>query len=158
MILDCLIVQQPYASLIAYGKKRWEFRNYDTKKTGLIGIAASPSQNLPTLNHKLNAAAINFPKGVVLATAELATSFFATSSDLEAVLTEPIKLTIHNHEFLLFDEPIGEPIEDVKGAISKKNWKSNAWLLENVKPLSKPIPFERRGQSTWIKVDIPGLE
>ena len=157
MMLDCLIIQQPYASLIAYGKKKWEFRNYDTKKSGLIGIAASPSQNLSTLNPNLNAAVTHFPKGVILATAELAGSFFVTSSDLELVCTDPIKLSIHGHEFLLYDEPLGEPIEDVQHAIGKNNWKSHAWLLENIMPLNEPISFTRQGQSTWTKVDVPGL-
>ena len=154
MMLDCLIIQQPYASLIAYGKKRWEFRNYDTKKSGRIGIAASLSQNLSTLNPNFNAAATHFPKGVVLATAELKTSFFVTSSDLESVCSEPIKLSIHDHEFLLYDEPLGEPIEDVQHAISKKNWKSYAWLLENITPLNEPISFTRQGRSTWTKADV----
>ena len=156
-MLDCLIIQQPYASLIAYGKKRWEFRNYDTKKSGLIGIAASPSKNLSTLNPNLNVAAIHFPKGVVLATAELETSFFVTSSDLELVYTDPVKLSIHNNEFLLCDGPLGEPVEDIQHAINTKNWKSNAWLLENIKPLDNPITFTRQGPSTWVKVDVPGL-
>ena len=158
MMVDCLIIQQPYASLIALGKKRWEFRGYDTKKTGLIGIASSPSSHLHTLNEDLNKVSHGFPKGVVLATAKLTTSFFLTSSDLKSVVTEPIKQNIHGHEILLLDEPLGEPLEDVKGAIAKKNWQSNAWLLDEVKPLEKPIPFERTGQSTWVKVDIPGNE
>ena len=158
MMLDCLIIQQPYASMIAYGKKRWEFRNYDTQKSGLVGIAASPGPNLFTRNPNLNTVATHFPKGVVLATAKLEVSFFVTSSDLESVCTDPVKLSIHDHELLLYDEPLGEPIEDVQYAISKKNWKSYAWLFENIIPLNKPVPFIRQGQSTWIKVDVPGLE
>lgn len=31
-VIDCLIVRQPFASLIAYGMKRWEFRTYNCKK------------------------------------------------------------------------------------------------------------------------------
>src|SRR2546425_522823 len=63
--LDCLIVQQPYASLIASGFKRWEFRGYETKKTGEIGIAASNSQPLQTKNLELNRIRYLLPTGVV---------------------------------------------------------------------------------------------
>ena len=156
-MLVCLIIQQPYASLIAFGKKRWEFRGYETKKSGIIGIAASPSTHMNTLNNTLNTAAPFFPKGEVLATANLVTSFYVTSSDIKSVMTETIEQEMHNKKILLCDEPLGEPIEDIRVVIAKKNWSNIAWLLEDVKPLQKPIPFERIGQSTWVKVDVQGI-
>ena len=82
--MQCLIIRQPYASLIAFGKKRWEFRGYDTKKHGLIGIAASHNEPLQTLNEDLNEIAYVFPRGVVLALAELVTSFYVKNEDLKS--------------------------------------------------------------------------
>lgn len=155
MLLDCLIVQQPYASLIAFGKKRWELRSYETKKEGLIGIAASPSHDMRTRNAQLNYISPSFPKGVVLATAELITSFYVTSEDLKVSITEPVKTTIHGHELFLHGEPLGEPVEDVQHAIDDKKWNSYAWLLENVKPLKEYVKFERTGMSPWIQVEVP---
>src|SRR5437764_490987 len=95
--MQCLIVRQPYASLIAFGKKRWEFRNREIKKRGLVGIAASPNEPYRTWSDELNRVAPLFPRGVVLATAEMITSFYITGQDLKAVLTEPIEVMLHGN-------------------------------------------------------------
>ena len=153
--LSCLIVRQPYASLIAFGKKRWEFRSYPTKKEGIIGIASSPSEKLRTLDPELNRVSGLFPRGVVLATANLVTSFYVTASDLESKKTNPIPVKLHRAIVHTCDEPLGEPIIDVDNAIKNKGWESFAWLLEDVRVLEDPVPFNRTAsRSTWVAVDI----
>jgi len=154
-VTQCIVVAQPYASLIAFGYKRWEFRSYESKKTGHIGIAASNSVPWPTRNLELNKTSYLFPRGVVLATADLVASFFVTSEDLKRKLTGPVQINLHGHIIVTCGEPIGEPLEDVNGAIADRNWNSFAWLLENVKPLENLIPFEKNDRSTWVTVDIP---
>jgi hypothetical protein len=81
--LSCLIVRQPYASLIAFGKKRWEFRSYNTERRGAMGIAASHGRPWITACPDLNEILHLMPRGVVLATCELKSSFLVTSKDLE---------------------------------------------------------------------------
>lgn len=155
MRLECLIIRQPYASLVAFGRKRWEFRSYETRKTGLVGIAASPHEPLLTKNGELNLVRHAFPRGVVLATAELTSSFFVTSEDLKSNVTEPVKIKIHGYDLTTADEPIGEPLEDIRSAINQRNWESYAWLLENVKLLEKFIPLDKLEKSTWTTVEVP---
>lgn len=153
--LDCLIVAQPYASLIAVGHKRWEFRRYETKKSGKIGIAASNGAPWPTRNLELNRIAPYLPRGVVLATAEMVTSLYVTSADLKKKTTPPFEINLEDHKIVTYGEPIGEPLEDVNRAIADNDWRSYAWILKNVKLLERPIPFVRSGRSTWVTVDIP---
>lgn len=153
-LIDCLLIRQPYASLIAFGKKRWEFRQYSTKKTGLIGIAASKGPPLRTLNVELNKIAPSFPRGVVLATANLTSSFYVTADDLNANKTEPIMVNLHGHLAKTYDQPIGEPIQDVDNAAKQKGWESFAWLLEDINILETPKQYVTSFKSTWGKSEI----
>lgn len=153
ILLRCLMVQQPYASLIAFGRKRWEFRSYETDKRGKIGIGASPSPSLLTKNADLNAVSGMFPKGVLLATADLTNCFFVTASDLRKARNELVHLTIHGRDILTLDSPLGEPQEDVDLAIRSNTWESFAWGLENVRPIATPVAVEKRSRSTWVSVD-----
>lgn len=153
--LDCLILRQPYASLVAFGKKRWEFRRYDTKKRGTIGIAASHREPWISSSSELNRILHLMPKGQVLATAELVTSFYVTWNDLQRNRGQPIRLILHGNEITTLEEPIGEPPEDVDNAIQSQRWESFAWLFENVKQLENAIPFSRNSRSTWTKITLP---
>lgn len=153
--MDCLIVRQPYASLIAFGKKRWEFRRYPTEKTGRIGVASSPSEPLKTLSPELNKIAHLFPRGVILATANLVTSFYVTGNDLRKNRTDPVLVEMHGFLVETSDKPIGEPLADIDYAIKRKGWESFAFLLEDIEILNEPKPFERTSpRSTWVKVEI----
>jgi len=154
--LSCLLVQQPYASLIAFGRKRWEFRSYEVKKRGTIGIAASPSSLLGTQSPSLNRVSHLFPRGVLLATGKLVNCFYATGSDLKKAKTQPVTLNIHGQEVTTLDSPIGEPQEDVEAAANSSSWESFVWELEDVKPVPKPIPIEKKSRSTWVSVDFQG--
>lgn len=153
-LLSCLLVQQPYASLIVFGKKRWEFRSYETKKSGRIGIAASPSSVLPTRSTSLNAVSHFFPRGVLLGTAKLVNCFYVSGADLRKAMTEPVTVNIHGHEVVTLDSPIGEPREDVEKAVGSKCWESYAWELDDIKPLSKPIGIVKESRSTWVSVNL----
>jgi hypothetical protein len=153
--LDCLIIQQPYASLIAFGRKRWEFRSYDCRKRGSIGIAASPSLPLRTLSPEINRVSGSFPSGAVLATADITNSFFVTHEDLKEKLTDNILIVLHGHQISTLNEPLGEPRADVERAIASSRWESYAWQIENVKPLAVPLPFIRSSRSTWVEIEIP---
>jgi len=147
--LNCLLIQQPYASLIAFGRKRWEFRSYETKKRGRIGIAASPSSVLQTRSASLNAVSHLFPRGILLATANLVNCFYVTSADLSKIMTEAVQVNIHGHDLFTLDYPIGEPKEDVERAANSKYWESYVWELDDVKPLSNPINVIKKSRSTW---------
>jgi hypothetical protein len=151
--LDCLLVQQPYASLIAFGKKRWEFRSYETKKRGTIGIAASPSSVFLTHDVSLNSISNLFPRGVLLATANLTNCFYATGADLKKAMTEQIRINMHGHEIFTLDSPIGEPMEDVQQAAYSDSWESYVWELSEVNPTTTQIPVIKNPRSTWVKVD-----
>jgi len=153
-LLDCLIIRQPYASLIVYGVKRWEFRSYSSEKKGMIAIAASRNVSIRTSDAKLNAAAKRFPRGVVLGTANLSKSFPVTQKDLEQRFKCCQTVIIHEQEFDVACKPIGEPPEDVKMAIARKEWKRFAWELRNVKPLPCPIEYPPSHGSSWTKVDL----
>lgn len=154
-MLRCLLVQQPYASLIAFGKKRWEFRSYDTKKRGRIGIAASPSSVLPIKNFELNRVSHLFPRGVLLATATLINSFFVTSSDLRKALeTKSVSVSLHGHQIVTLDSPVGEPREDVEEAANLTSWESYVWELEDVKPVNVTVQVVKKLPSTWVSVDL----
>ena len=153
-LLRCLLVQQPYASLIAFGRKRWEFRSYETEKRGTIGIAASPSSVLSTLSPSINSVSHLFPRGVLLATAKLVNCFYITGSDLKKAMTEPVALNVHGQEITTLDSPIGEPGEDVEAAVNSSNWESFVWELEDVKPVPSTILLEKKSRSTWVSVDF----
>lgn len=155
-LLSCLLIQQPYASLIAFGKKRWEFRSYETKRRGKIGIAASPSSVLPTKSVSLNAVSHLFPRGVLLATANLVNCFYVTAADLRKHVTKPVEVNIHGHTLLTLDYPIGEPKEDAEIAANSKYWESYVWELDDIKPLSNPISVVKRPRSTWTFVNLNG--
>lgn len=154
----CLIIRQPYASLIAFGCKKWEFRSYNSSNTGRIVIASSRGQPLKTGSSELNKAAKHFPRGVALATAEMVRSFCATNVDLKEKFAGTTKVKIHGQEFFVAKPPFGEPIEDIELAMEDAGWRSYVWELSDVVPLLKPIAIFKRPNSTWISVNLKELE
>jgi hypothetical protein len=155
MLLECLIIRQPYASLIAFGHKRWEFRKSDSKKRGLIGIAASPNEPLPTKNQALNNIMHKLPRGVVLATAKMATSFFVTAADLKSHITNQTIVDLHGYQIQTVLEPIGEPLSEIDFAIKSSGWQRYAWLIEDVVPLQQPVLLGKLERSTWLTMEVP---
>lgn len=155
--MQCLIVRQPYASLIAYGCKKWEFRSYDSTKRGTIAIASSRGPALKTTNNELNAAAKHFPRGVALATANLVNTFHATNKEIKESFTGTTQVRIHDMKFTVAKEPLGEPVSDIKLVIEDTNWKSYVWELHDVTPLSSPIALTTKSNSPWTIIEIEGL-
>ena len=158
MKLDCLVVRQPYASLIAFGHKRWEFRKYDSRKKGLIGILASPNNPLPVKDFALNRIRSRLPRGILLATAEMTGSFFIGSADIRSKITDPVAVNLHGFEITTVSAPVGEPMTDVQAAAENRSWQSYAWALENVKPVKTAVMVEKLERSTWITIEVPKNE
>jgi hypothetical protein len=152
----CLIVRQPYASLMAYGCKRWEFRSYDSTKRGMIAIASSRGPALKTASKELNVAAKHFPKGIVLATANLVNTFNATNKEIKESFTGTTQVRIHGKKFIVANEPLGEPVPDIELTIEDTNWKSYVWELHDVTPLSFPIALSKKSNSSWTTIEIEG--
>jgi len=159
VILDCLIVRQPYASLIAYGLKRWEFRSYNCKKRGLVCIASSRGKPLKTGDSLLNSISKYLPRGFALAVAVLADSRLVTSEDLKRVLKGKKTVRIDGHRIVTASDPLGEPVSDILAATKEGDWKSYAWVFDNVSPFQTIIPIRiDRSGSTWTKIEIERFE
>ena len=112
-----------------------------------------PSSVLLTRNRSLNSVSNLFPRGVLLATANIVNCFYAISADLKKAMTELIKINMHGHEIYTLDSPIGEPLEDVQLAADSDSWESYVWELNEVKPVITQIPVIKKFRSTWVKVD-----
>ena len=149
--LPCLLVRQPYASLIAYGKKRWELRSYDTKRRGRILIAASRGRPIETTDETLNRAATSFPRGVLLASAQLTESTLVSGLELREKSNFPVKTRIGDIEFWTADAPVGEPLQDIRTV--SPTLQCYAWHLDDVKPLTSAVPLDAKPCSPWTVVD-----
>jgi len=151
--MNCLIVRQPYASLIAYGPKRIEFRMQNCKKRGPILIASARGRALKTGDTYLNSISKSFPRGYILAKAVLTDSFIGNNERIREKLTGEETVCIHKHEFQVTSKPFGEPMNDLLKAANDKNWKRYFWVLKDVHPLSSIIPLPINGTgSSWIRV------
>ena len=154
-LIDCLLVRQPYASLIAYGVKRWEFRMQNCRKRGPILIASSRGKPLKTGDRCLNMASNSFPRGFVLAKAVLVDSFPVTNEQLSHEIRSEAIITVHRHEFGVVQAPIGEPLVDVKKTATDEKWRMFAWVVKDVRPLKSIIPLMTNGTgSSWTKISF----
>lgn len=152
--LDCLIIRQPFASLIAFGLKRWEFRSKNTRKRGKICIASARGKPLRTGDQYLNNISSFFPRGFVLATADLSDSYLATSENLKKITYAEETIKIHGYTFKTTPEPFGEPLSDLKASVMDKKWKNYIWAMENVIPFKKMLPLKNGNNSIWTKVEL----
>lgn len=156
--IDCLIVRQPYASLIAYGLKRIEFRTHNCKKRGPLLIASARGKPLKTADPYLNSISKSFPRGYILAKAVLADAFRGSNEFIKNQLTGEETVTLHKHTFQVASKPFGELIKDLLDAANDKNWKIYIWILKNVYPLDNIIPLAVNGTgSSWIRVKVKGI-
>jgi hypothetical protein len=151
-----LIIRQPFASLIAFGKKRWEFRSYDTSIRGNIGIVASHKPSWASSNLNFNKILQLMPKSRLLATAELVNTFYITRDDLNKVCKELVTFKLYGHNITTFNEPVGEPVEDVEKALNNKNWESFVWILDKISVVDEFIIIKRFPRSIWVQVDYEG--
>jgi hypothetical protein len=120
----------------------------------MIAIASSRGPALKTGSKELNSAAKHFPRGAVLATANLVNTFYATNKEIKESFTGTTEVRIHGKKFAVAKEPLGEPVSDIKLAIEDANWKSYVWELHDVTPLSNPIAQTKRSSSSWTTVEI----
>lgn len=153
--LECLVVREPYASLIAYGQKRWEFRCRPCQKRTIIGIVASRRSPIP-INPQV-AKSRSFPRGALLALARLEDCKRVTADDLVPFINGHYrKMNLHGIDFEVCEPPVGEPVDDVRTAANDDDWECYAWQLASVIRLREPRIIPSRAYSTWqrIKIDI----
>lgn len=146
--MKCISLWQPYASLLALGRKQFETRSWRTPYRGRIAIHASKSvdsiQNICTVLRgkpasdlamlyreifaTLDSAEQNLwklPRGAIIATAEL----------VECVPTTGLKIDWK---------------ERCVGDFAPGRW---AWKMVDVRPLAKPIEY--RGAQGIFEVALP---
>ena len=68
--MKVLTIKQPYASLIAYGKKKYEFRSWKTKYRGEILIHASKRSDKKAMK-EISLYDLDYPEGCIIAKAEI---------------------------------------------------------------------------------------
>lgn len=140
--MKALTIQQPWATLIALGEKRFETRSRKTNIRGRIAIHAGKKINIEACNQvaimltlsKYGYDASNLPTGAVIATVDLidchkVTADYMSMYDEEKAGTETGRL-IEGDEWWLGDYTEGR----------------HAWELSNVKQI-EPIPA--KGQQGW---------
>jgi hypothetical protein len=147
--LRCLLVRQPYASLIAYGLKRIEFRGYATQVRGRIGIAASKGPPFRTCDPTVNSMSREWPRGLVLGTAVLLGCEVWGIDRLRESLTGESDILVHGTKLRVYGSPVGEPLADVDSILCRSEWQSWGWVLSDVTTLSTPMPYAHAGRSTW---------
>jgi hypothetical protein len=153
--LDCLLIRQPYASLVAYGAKRWEFRTYDCKKRGLICIGSSRGKPFKTGDPLLNSISPLFPRGFALAVGVLVDSRQVVAEDLNRVYKGEKTIKIDGHKIVTVAEPLGEPKYDIQAAMKDRKWENYAWILQNVSPLRTIVQIRNNSSgSPWTKVSL----
>lgn len=152
--MKCLLIRQPYASLIAYGCKRWEFRSYNCSYQGKVGIASSRGRPFKTGDDNLNEHAKSFPRGFVLATGELVRSFPASSNDLRKNYKGQVKIKIHGFSVTVAKGPLGEPINDIQMALDNEEWKSFVWEFADIVPFSSPVQINAKSNGVWIDIEV----
>lgn len=64
--MRCLLIRQPYASLITHGYKRIEFRSSECNISDPIIIGASKGPPIISTDDNLNKISKQFPKGKLL--------------------------------------------------------------------------------------------
>jgi hypothetical protein len=157
--LECLIVREPYASLIAYGPKRWEFRSYPCRKRTTIGIVASRRRPIP-INPAV-AKSRSFPRGALLALANISDCRKVNSADLAPFINGRYsKMKLHDVELEVCESPLGEPVEDIVDAANDDRWESYVWQLTSVVPLKNPQPIRSKAYSPWkrLRIDLDSRE
>ena len=115
--MKVITVKQPYATLIAEGLKKYEFRTWNTKYRGDILIHAGKTVDKKAIE-RFKDYNFEYPTGCIIAKAKI--------TDVEYV----------DDEFVNKVGPTNPLV--YKGIIEKKDWDGYGFKIENVKKI-KPI-------------------
>lgn len=131
--IKVLAVKQPWASLIAEGKKTIEVRSMPTNIRGRVAIYASLSSFDTGLLNKIPATD-PFLKGHIIATVEIV----------------DCKQYVRNHEFMHDRNKHLIPPDEIK------NYSCGyGWLLCNAQNLAEPIEYKMpKGCVVWANAEI----
>ena len=130
--MKALSLTQPWATLVASGRKKVETRSWNTRYRGPLYIHAAKgfppvAREFASVEHTLGRLPGRIPGGALIAVVEL----------VEILRTEEIAPSLSALERLYGDYSVGR----------------YAWRLENVRELPEPIPY--RGALGLFEVRLP---
>jgi len=74
---------------------------------------------------------------------------FWDNRKLRQSATNQRDIWIHGTRIRVYDVPLGEPVDDVDLAIGRDDWRSWAWILQDVTGLDRTVRYSHAGKSTW---------
>ena len=131
--MKVLTIKQPYASLIAYGIKKYEFRSWRTKYRGDILIQASKSVDKKAME-EFKCYDLDYPLGCIIASANI-DDVIKVDDDLKKILKRENYL-VYNH------------------IINDKEYNGYAFKLSNAKILN---PINVKGKLGLWDYDLKKL-
>lgn len=160
LMMKAITIYQPYAKLLAIGAKQFETRGWPTKYRGPIAIHASVKDPWQVINglttenkrrllkfmhlfYGINCGEIgSFPRGAVIATAELVDVFDICEIGGVIVAEKQKRISKERVDFLR--------ITPTEQEIAFGDWRLGryAWQLANVRLLPEPI-FVKGKQGLW---------
>ena len=124
--MKVITIKQPYASLIAEGLKRYEFRTWRTRYRGEILIHAGKSVDKEAMK-KFICYHLEYPTGCIIA---------------KAVITDCVYVDSTLRKMLQEENPLV-----YSGVVCNSSWDGYGFLLENVEKID-PIPVNGK-LSLW---------
>lgn len=120
--MKVITVKQPYASLIAEGYKKYEFRTWNSKYRGEILIHAGKSIDKKAMK-KFEHLNLSYPQGCIIARANIVDCVY---------IDKAMKDMLNRKDPLIYS-----------GVVLDNTWKGYRFRLNNVKKIS---PIEAKGQ------------
>lgn len=127
--MKAITIQQPFATLIAEGFKKYEFRTWKTSYRGDILIHAGKRVDRPTMNQFLQLG-LEYPRGAIIAKARL-TDCIEVTDEFREILKEK-NLLVYS------------------GVLNDSTWKGYAFILEDVEKIK---PIETKGKLSFWEFD-----
>lgn len=115
--MKVITIKQPFASLIAEGLKRYEFRTWKTKYRGDILIHAGKSVDKKAMD-KFKHLGLDYPTGCIIAKATISDCIY---------IDDFMKRKLNEENSLVYS-----------GVVKDSNWIGYGFFLENVEKI-KPI-------------------
>jgi len=137
--MKAITIQQPWATLVALGEKRFETRSWKTGHRGPLAIhagqtvdkAACRQEPIATVLAKIGHTAETLPRGAIIATCELHDCLRVAGNEGDHALLGPAAVTVSGSEYHFGDYAAGR----------------YAWELRDVQPI-QPIAVKGR-LSLW---------